>query len=118
MKYEQFTIFDYINGRPYEESPEEPEVGAYVKRHGANICHIMRPAYIGKKVVMDKSTVGHAWYQVGILEDYFPYENTFRAIIYDGRKQRNLVTFRPGVEIFECLPWDAYNRVEKRRKNE
>ena len=41
----QMSIFDLI----------EPEVGEYVTTHGAVICHIMRPGYIGKKVVYDVS---------------------------------------------------------------
>ena len=94
----QMTIFDFL----------EPAVGEYVTSHGANICHIMRPAYIGQKVVYDCSTKAHTWFKVGILEKYIPYENTFRSIIFTGKKQRTLLTHRPGIEIYECLPWDAY----------
>ena len=94
----QMTIFDFL----------EPAVGEYVTSHGANICHIMRPAYIGKKVVYDCSTESRRWFRVGILEKYIPYEETFRSIIYIGKKQRVLLTHRQGKDIFECLPWEAY----------
>jgi hypothetical protein len=87
---------------------KEPEVGAWVKDHGAVICHVMRPAYIGKKVAFDCSTQSMRIFKVGVLEAYIPYENTFRSIIYTGKKQRTLLTHFPGREIYEPLPWDAY----------
>ena len=91
----------------------EPEVGEYVTSHGMAIPHIMRPAYIGKKIVIDKSTQSHEWYQCGILEGYIPWENGFRSIVYTGQKQRSYVPHyrdMPGLsqQIYECLPWDAY----------
>ena len=89
----------------------EPDVGELVEDHGAVICHIMRPAYIGKKVVIDKSTVSHKWFMCGILEQYIPYENgLMRSIVFTGHKQRSLITHYPGIEIYEPLPWDAYRR--------
>lgn len=101
----QMTIFDWM-----PEAQPEPEVGEYVTEHGTNIPHIMRPGYIGKKVVIDCSTASRKWYQVGILEEYIPYEGTFRSIVYTGKKQRSLITHREGygTELYECLPWDAY----------
>lgn len=76
-------------------------IGRYVTDHGAVICHIMRPAYIGREVVIDVSTQSHEWYQVGILENYIPYEGRWRAIVYTGKPQRSLITFYPGIEIYE-----------------
>lgn len=118
--YDVFPDFD----RPIQYVPQavqEPEVGEWVTTHGAVICHIMRPGYIGRRVVIDKSTIGHEWYQVGVLEKIVPSEyyrqdlngkyvrvECDRSVVYTGSKQRQLIDHRPGVEIFECLPWEAY----------
>ena len=99
----------------------EPEVGTLVKDHGAVICHVMRPAYIGQKVVFDCSTQSQTIFKVGILEDYIPYEGRWRSIIYNGARQRTLLTHYPGREIYEALPWDAYparKALLKPRENE
>lgn len=111
--YRQMTIFDWM-----PECQPEPPVGAWVRTHGQIIPHIMRKSYIGRKVCIDVSTENNEIYQVGILEDYIPYEGRMRSVIYTGKKQRQLVTHYPGVEIFECLPWNAYeerNRAIGRR---
>ena len=97
----QLSIFDF-----YQQ--DEPAVGEYVEGNGANICHIMRPSYIGKKVIYDCSTVSHKWLRCGILEKYFFCEGVWRSIIYVGERQRILLDHFPGVEIFEPLPWDKY----------
>lgn len=87
----------------------EPEIGEYVRETGAVICHIMRPGYVGRKVLYDCSTESQRnLYRCGILEKYIPYENRMRSIIYVGKPQRILLTHYPGREIYECLPWDAY----------
>lgn len=101
----QMTIYDWM-----PTMRKEPAVGEYVTKHGANICHIMRPSYIGKKVCFDVSTQNHKIYQVGILEKYIPHEGYMRSVIYTGKKQRSLITHYPwtGADLFECLPWDAY----------
>lgn len=99
--------------QPKANTPEEPAVGEWVTGHGAIICHIMRRGYIGKKVVVDKSTKSKEFYRVGILEDYFENEGVMRSVVYTGGKQRELIDHFPGVEIFEPLPWDCY---EKRNK--
>lgn len=109
--HEQLTIFDWM-----PTLQPEPEVGAWVTKCGAVIPAIMRPSYIGKKVLMDKSTQSLTAYKVGILEKILP--GTYwkdgkevkcdRSIVFDGSKQRNHITHMPGVEIYECLPWDAY----------
>lgn len=84
---------------------ENVEPGDRVKTHGAVICHIMRSAFIGKTVVVDKSTQSMDVFVAGILEDYIPYGNTYRSIVYIGEKQRQLITHMPGVEIYELQPW-------------
>ena len=112
----QMTIFDW---RP--DAQPEPEIGATIREHGQNICHIMRPSYIGKKVCFDVSTESRRnLFLVGVLEGILPTyyyhlvgekyarRDCERAIIYTGQKQRSLVTLHPGREIYECLPWDAY----------
>ena len=109
--YEQLTIFDWM-----PTLRKEPEVGAWVTEHGQVIPHIMRRSYIGQKVVMDKSTQSMEAYKVGILEkvltDFYWHGDEMvecdRSIVFDGGKQRNNILHMPGVEIFECLSWDAY----------
>ena len=95
------------------DTVREPDIGEYVERTGAVIPHIMRSAYIGKKVLYDISTQSMRCYQCGILEAYIPYEGRWRSVIYYGKKQRALVTHYSGVEIFEPMPWDAYTERAK-----
>ena len=101
---------------------ENIEPGDRVKTHGAVIPHIMRSAFIGKTVVVDKSTQSMDIFVAGILEGYIPYGNTYRSIVYIGEKQRQLITHMPGVEIFELQPWSEclekklYGHKETRRK--
>lgn len=103
----QMSIFDFL----------EPEVGEYVTKHGAVICHIMRPGMIGRKVVWSCGTESMPdLCKVGILEKLVPdcyYRNGVkkdcdRAILYTGKKQRSSLLLMPGQNIYECLPWDAY----------
>ena len=105
----QLTIFDIC-----PEAIPEPEVGAWVTEHGPVIPHIMRKAYIGKKVLFDQSTVSMELYKVGILEDYFPYEKTFRSIVYTGKPQRSLIDHYNGSEIFELVAYEHDARRERR----
>ena len=100
---EQLSIFDLL-------PKQEPEIGEYVNSHGANICHIMRPAYVGKKVIYDCSTVSHKWLRCGVLERYFKHEGHYRSVINVGERQRILLDHFPGREIFEPLKWDEYPR--------
>lgn len=109
----QMSLFDFM-----PTMMVEPEVGEYVDKCGAVIPHIMRRNYIGQKVLVDASTQSLTIYQVGILEDVIPYyyyrdgqrTECDRSIVNVGRKQRLLITHMPGVEIRECLPWDAYQK--------
>ena len=100
--------------------PENLKPGDYVKTHGASISHIMRPNYVGQLVVVDKSTQSHPWFVVGILEAYIPYEDTYRSIVYIGKKQRQLITHRNGVSIYDVQPWDDVweERVKKCRERQ
>ena len=90
------------------DTVREPGIGECVKSTGAVIPHIMRSAYIGKKVLYDVSTQSMRCYRCGVLEKYIPYEGKMRSVIFYGKKQRGLVTHYEGVNIYECLPWDAY----------
>lgn len=111
----QLTIMDWMpEACPHPTRAREPEVGEYVHKHGQVLCHIMRPAYIGKKVCIDVSTQSRKTFQVGILEKYIPHEGTYRSIVYTGKPQRSLITHRNGETIYEVLPWDQYpERMEK-----
>lgn len=106
MIEEQLSLFDLLPKR-------EPDVGEYVESHGANICHIMRPAYVGRRVIYDCSTVSHKWMRCGILEKYFLCHGVWRSVIYDGDRQRVLLDHYPGVEIYETQPWDLSRRRAK-----
>lgn len=99
----QLTIFDWM-----PELSEEPEVGSYVIKHGANIPHIMRANYIGQKVVYECSTQSHKWFRCGLLEKYFECRGVMRSVIDVGERQRILLDHHEGRSIYECLPWDAY----------
>ena len=111
--YKQLTIFDYM-----PTLRDEPDVGEWVEQHGVVIPHIMRRGYIGKKVLMDKSTMSHKWYKVGILEkvmEGYYYHDDQKvecdiSIIFDGKSQRNKILHMPGQEIYECLPFDSYQK--------
>jgi len=123
MTGKQMTIFDWM-----PTMQQEPEVGEYVKKCGAVIPHIMRRSYIGQKVLVNTSTQSLVSYKCGILKDVI---KTFywhgdqriecdRSIVSYGRNRESLITHMPGQEIYECLPWDAYEkRMEAigRRKN-
>lgn len=106
MNEEQLSLFDLLPKR-------EPDVGEYVESNGAVICHIMRPGYIGRKVIYDCSTRSHKWIRCGILEKYFLCHGVWRSVINVGEKQRILLDHYPGVEIFETLPWDLSRRRSK-----
>lgn len=126
----QMSIFDWMEdfdhakeakqaaGLP--EQIEEPEVGQWVYKTGAPIPHIMRRSYIGKKVLMDKSTQSQRCYKVGILEDVITgkywdgkeYATCEMSIVRDETKQRNQINHTLGGQIFECLPWHSYKERE------
>lgn len=103
----QMDLFDWM-----PSLQPEPEVGEYMDRTGANICHIMRPNYIGKKVLIDVSTQSHKWYLCGILERYFERDGHMRSVVYTGKKQRSLIDHVNGRTLYECKPWD-FERVMK-----
>lgn len=114
---EQLTLWDWM-----PTAQPEPEVGAWVEKCGAVIPHIMRKSYIGRKVLMNKSTQSMTVYKCGILEKVVPsyyWHDDQRiecemSIVYDGSKQRNMISHYPGGgEIYECLPWNAYEERNK-----
>lgn len=108
----QMSIFDWM-----PSALPEYEVGEYVTITGAIIPHIMRPSYIGKKILIDVSTQHMTLYQVGILEKYIPHEGCYRSVVFTGERQRKLITHYPGREIYECRPWD-FERVMKNHESE
>lgn len=126
----QLSIFDWMEDfDPAKEAKqaavlpeqiEEPEVGAWVYTRGAPISRVMRRSYIGKKVLMDKSTQSMDAFKVGILERvdtsfYYHGDQKIecdRSVIYDGSRQRSYITHMPGQEIYECLPWHSYKERE------
>ena len=104
----QLSMWDLL------QTEESHYPGEWLEEHGANICHVMRPGYVGRLICIDCSTVGHRWYQVGRLERYFFMEDerVWRAVVYTGSRQRSLISFRPGIEIFEVEPWDYERRTK------
>ena len=109
MTYGQLSIFD-IDPR----CRPDPQPGEWVKEHGQVIRHIMRRSYIGKKIVMDKSTQSQKAFKVGILERvdtsfYYRGDQKIecdRSVIYDGSRQRSYILHMPGQEIYELYPFD------------
>ena len=108
---EQISIWDYI--------PEtELKPGDHVEEHGPVIPHIMRPSFIGRLVVVDKSTVSTKWYVVGRLEKYIEYEKHYRSIVRIGKNTLNYIDHYkrlPSIyhsEIYEVSPkeWDNDTR--------
>lgn len=96
----QMTIWDFPQALP------EPFVGEFGKTHGQIICHVMRKGYTGKKVLIE---VAAGTFQCGILEEYAEMPNgLMRSTVRVGNGLKYRITHRPGVEIFEPLPWDAY----------
>lgn len=116
----QMTLFDW-----QPSLQPEPDTGALVTEHGAIIPHIMRQSYIGRKVCFDVSTQHRRCFRVGVLEKvhdafYFGLEDgeykkvpCDRVVIFTGKQQRSLISLMPGVEIYECLPWEAYPERNK-----
>lgn len=110
----QMTIWDLMAPQRRTDG-KELQVGDYTNEAGPVIPHIMRPAFIGEKVLYDCHTESHPdLYRCGILEEYIPHEGSYRCIIYDGRRQRVLITMRPGMEIFETEPWNFEKRMNRR----
>lgn len=102
----QMSIFDW-----QPTLLNEPDVGTLIHGAGAVICHIMRNGYIGKKVAFDCGTESMPdLYKVGILEKYFWYEpeKCMRSVIWTGGNHRALINHKFGRNIYEPLPWDAY----------
>ena len=110
---EQMSIFDWLPTL----SPE-PQAGDLVEDHGAEIPPEQIESFVGKKIVMDRSTESHEWFRVGVLEKILPgiyYHNgvetdTIRLIIYDGGKQRNYMTYIPGYRWVYELTEIRWNR--------
>lgn len=46
---------------------------------------------VGKLIVMDKSTVSHAWYEVVMVEKIVPCDGQRRLVYFDGTKHRGFV---------------------------
>lgn len=119
----QLSIFDCFADLFKTEKWPEPEVGEWVEKHGAVICHIMLPGYIGRKVIMDKSTESHKWFQCGVLEQvlpdhYYHLQNgdyiekpCDRVIINTGKKRRSSILLMPGIEIYETQKWEGRKRA-------
>lgn len=91
-------------------------IGTYKRRPGAVIPHIMRSAYIGKKILIEESTPRGEVYRVGVLEEYtYDIERrVHRCIVFTGEGQRHQIDMYPGEEIFET---EQINRMELARQN-
>lgn len=106
----QTSLFNWQAG---QQDRKEPNVGDFIRECGAAIPRIMRTGYIDQKVCYDISSEHNKpLYKVGILEEIIPYHDKERAIIYTGVKQRTLLTFYPGIEIYEIFPWSWEERKE------
>lgn len=105
--YEQLSIFDLVPA-------EAVKMGDWVTEHGPVIPHIMRPSFIGRLVVLDKSTVSHEWFEVGRLVDYIECRGHMRSVVQIGKNHMNYIDHyeQPSIyhgEIYELSPkqWDS-----------
>lgn len=73
--------------------PQGPQPGEYVEAHGKELCFDDLRKYIGKIIIMDKSTENYTWWQAVQVEEiyYNSHENCDRLIYYHGHRQRGLV---------------------------
>lgn len=105
---------------PDFEPQKEPKIGEWVYKCGAPISRVMLKGYVGKKVLIDKSTSSRKCYKVGILEeevegtywDGEKYSPCVMAIVRDEGKQRNQINYTLGDSVFECFPWHSYEERE------
>lgn len=113
--FQQMTLFDLFDLSEGKTEKGDLHPGDYIESHGAVICHIMRPGYIGKMVAYDCSTESHKWIRVGILKDYIPYEGRWRSIIDvgKGRDHYILLTHYEGRNIYEVpkREWESQARA-------
>lgn len=121
----QLTIFDIMAAEDAKETaPDsarpEPETGAWVYDHGPVIPHIMRPGFIGRKVVYTCGTQSKPnLCRVGILERYFYNEHAecWRSVIdYGAKGHRTLIDHRNGREIYEVEDVDLVERARMARR--
>lgn len=105
---EQISIFDWMED--FEPNCDEKlKAGEWVSECGAAIPSAMLRSYIGKQVLMDKSTSSQKWYKVGILENVIngrywngrKYEECEMSIVFDGTNQRNQINHTLGGKIYE-----------------
>lgn len=84
----QISIFDIL------QEKEPPKAGTWIESDmlGEQMTFDEIAESIGKLIVMDLSTVSHAWYKVVLVEKIIEYEGTRRLIYYDGVKQRGYVS--------------------------
>lgn len=86
--YEQLNLFSLL------ESQKAFEPGDWVEKDvlGKQLTFDDITKEIGNLIVMDKSTSGHEWYRVVLVEKIsISKENQRCLIYYDGTKQRGLV---------------------------
>ena len=87
----QISLFDST----YESTNHKP--GEYVDsiHLGQELSFDEITREVGNLIVMDCSTVSHAWYKIVMVERIHFYDNdTRRLIYYDGKRQRGLVDER------------------------
>ena len=86
---DQLNIFDYLNTNKQSFDP-----GEWVEEDtlGKELTFDEIAARIGKLIIIDMSTISHAWYKVVKVERIcYPCEGSRRLVYYDGVHQRGLV---------------------------
>ena len=104
---EQISIFDWMED--FDPNGDEPKVGEWVYDRGPEIPLDKLRSYIGKPIMMDKSTQSQECYKVGILEKVIngrywngrEYDRCEMSIVFDGTKQRNQINHTLGGHIYE-----------------
>ena len=79
----EFTQLDFWS------SVQQP--GDWVETHGKELSFDEITQRIGSLIVMDMSTVSHAWYKIVQVEKIVEQDGTRRLVYYDGHKQRGYV---------------------------
>lgn len=102
----QLNIFDCLNSIKTSFKP-----GEWVEECvlGKEITFQEITERVGKLIIIDMSTVSHAWYKIVKVEKIIPYEGMRRLIYYDGCKQRGLVNeqyFDKETQFMSKRAWD------------
>lgn len=106
---EQMSIFDLL-------PPEQRlKPGEWVEEDmlGEKLSFDEIAQNVGNLIIIDMSTMNHAWYKIVLVESIYTYESGERRLIYyDGARQRGLINesyFNPE-SIYASRAWKIKGR--------